>query len=52
MLTLQRNVVWTTLYPNGVFSPQAEEQLMQVEDYVGIIQDALVMGKNVCIMRQ
>ncbi len=31
---------------------QVNEQLLTVEDYVGIIQDAVVMGKNVCIMRQ
>ena len=38
-----------TLYP---MCAQEEEQILEVEDYVGIIQDALVMGKNICIMRQ
>lgn len=36
----------------GVFSSQEEEQLLTIEDYVGMIQDSLVMGKNICIMRQ
>ena len=31
---------------------QAEAQQLTLEDYVGIIQDAVVMEKNVCIMRQ
>lgn len=37
------------LYP---FFLQDDEQVLTLQDYVGIIQDALVLGKNICIMRQ
>ncbi|XP_064392785.1 solute carrier family 12 member 9-like [Halichondria panicea] len=28
-----------------------EDQVLSLDDYVGVIQDASIMGKNVCIMR-
>ena len=31
---------------------QVEDQVLSLDDYVGVIQDASIMGKNVCIMRQ
>ena len=48
---VQYNVVCCAVdhYP---FCVQAEDQMLTVEEYVGMIEDSLVMGKNICIMRQ